>query len=70
MNNEKPCVYCANTGVVKASLVKKEDEGKIYNVGIDLVLCKEHYSLGEATMVAMEENSNLPLNVVGVQGAV
>ena len=65
----KDCNFCCGSGVVRASLVKKDVEGTIFNVGVDVVLCKEHFSLGEDTMTSMEENSNLPLNVVGVVGS-
>jgi hypothetical protein len=65
----KDCNFCAGSGVVKATLVKKQVEDNTYNVGIDLVLCKEHFDLGEETLGQMEENTSLPLNVVGVQGA-
>jgi hypothetical protein len=68
-NSSKDCSFCYGSGVVKASLVKKEIEGKTYKIGVDVVLCKEHFSIGEETMSSMEEDSNLPLNVVGVQGA-
>lgn len=64
----KDCNFCAGSGVVRATLVKQDIEGTIYNIGVDVVLCKEHFDLGEETMGSMEENCNLPLNVVGVQG--
>ena len=64
----KDCNFCAGSGVVRATLVKQDIEGTIYNIGVDVVLCKEHFDIGEQTMGNMEDNSDLPLNVIGVQG--
>jgi hypothetical protein len=65
----KNCSYCCGSGIVRASRIQEERDGKLFNVRVDLVLCPEHFDLGEKTMASMEENTDLPLNVVGVQGA-
>ena len=66
-NGSKDCGFCGGSGIVKATLVKQDIEGVVYNIGVNVVLCKEHFDLGSEQMALMEDNSNLSLNVVGVQ---
>lgn len=65
-SNKIECDYCAGTGIVKAAVVHNEIDGVLYKTGINVVLCKDHFDLGETTMETMESATTLPLNVVGV----
>ena len=70
MSNNSKCNTCASTGVIRATLVKREENGLRYQDHIDVVLCGSplhDVSLGQDTMATMEENTGLPVVIVGVQ---
>lgn len=69
-NNNGKCEICVSTGIIRATLMYKEVDGKLYDDHIDVVLCGSplhDVSVGQENMAAMEEGSGLPVAIVGVQ---
>lgn len=58
------CQVCADTGIVRATLVKRED---CSNERVDVVLCGGHFDSASAeTNLASIEANGVPVNIVGV----
>jgi hypothetical protein len=63
------CLQCADTGIIKADVVKRVEDGKVFNEKVNTVICGGHFdtSLSEKTIALIHEASGLSVEIVGVQ---
>lgn len=68
--NFPSCSGCLDLGVLRATLVKREEENRILNERIDVVLCSNSHRDDEAGMksiATLENSSGMVVNIIGAE---